>query len=465
VEGILRHRWLLPLLLAVSVPTCGLLPGTADAAAAPAGDAAAGDPAASDPALQDEYERLFQKMLADPTDLDVTFQYAGIAARIGNYEAAIGAMERMLLLNPDLPRVKLELGVLYFKLGSYEVSKSYFNDAIAGAEVPPLVRLRVQAYLDAIDRAQSRSHLAGSVSFGVNYQTNANAAPSGPEVKLLGFDAVLGDDFLANGDFSLFASGFAEHTYDLRTDPGVIWDTTGVAYFAKQIELDDLDLGFVEVTTGPRITAFAAEDGDLTVRPYVLGNVVTLGDDVNFTTAGGGIEFIKPFGDRLGVSAAYVFRHKMFHDSEERPVNHFMSSDEHSFEIGARYLVTDTIQLSGGARFVIEDAKKAFNSNDEDSVYATARWIYRAPWDLTDWPWEAAITGQYLWTDYSEPEPIVDPAESRSDREYRVIFTNAVGLTEDWSVYTTVEYDNNASNLPNFDFENVSTILGGSWRF
>ena len=34
---------------------------------------------------------------------------------------AISALERMLLVNPDLPRVRLELAVLYYRLGSFEV--------------------------------------------------------------------------------------------------------------------------------------------------------------------------------------------------------------------------------------------------------------------------------------------------------------------------------------------------------
>ena len=37
------------------------------------------------------------------------------------------------VFNPNLPRVKLELGVLYFKLGSYELARSYFQEAVNAA--------------------------------------------------------------------------------------------------------------------------------------------------------------------------------------------------------------------------------------------------------------------------------------------------------------------------------------------
>ena len=65
-------------------------------------------------------------MFADPTNLDLTFQFASIATQLGNFESAISALERMLLLNPNLPRVKLEVGVLYFRLGAYPIARSYF---------------------------------------------------------------------------------------------------------------------------------------------------------------------------------------------------------------------------------------------------------------------------------------------------------------------------------------------------
>ena len=75
--------------------------------------------------LQAEYDALFEQMFRDPSDLEVTFRYAEVSALLGNFEAAISALERMLLFNPDLPRVRLELGVLYFRLGSFALARTY----------------------------------------------------------------------------------------------------------------------------------------------------------------------------------------------------------------------------------------------------------------------------------------------------------------------------------------------------
>src|SRR5262245_15791409 len=52
-------------------------------------------------ALKKEQELLFQKVLRDPKNLDVAFRHAEISTALGDYEAAIGSLERMLFFNPN----------------------------------------------------------------------------------------------------------------------------------------------------------------------------------------------------------------------------------------------------------------------------------------------------------------------------------------------------------------------------
>src|SRR5579862_3123626 len=111
--------------------------------------------AGSDAELRAAADLLFKRMLVKPDDLDTAFRYSQIETKLGDYEAAIGALERMLFYNSNLPRVKLELGVLYFRLGSYDLAKGYFEDAIRGGDVPPEVKAQVAVYLTEINRRLS----------------------------------------------------------------------------------------------------------------------------------------------------------------------------------------------------------------------------------------------------------------------------------------------------------------------
>ena len=79
--------------------------------------------------LEAQKSALFQQMLRNPADLDATFAYADVSARLGDYEAAVSALDRMLLFNPNLPRVQLEIGALYFRMGSYDLARDYFTQS------------------------------------------------------------------------------------------------------------------------------------------------------------------------------------------------------------------------------------------------------------------------------------------------------------------------------------------------
>ena len=114
-----------------------------------------------------EYDAAFQEMLRKPADLDVLFKFATIATKTGDYEGAISALERMLLVNPDLPRVRLELAVLYYRLGSFEVSRTYLETVMASPGITPEVRARAEQYLAEVEKRNSRSRFVGEVFAGV----------------------------------------------------------------------------------------------------------------------------------------------------------------------------------------------------------------------------------------------------------------------------------------------------------
>ena len=204
--------------------------------------------------LEAQKETLFQQMFRDPANLDVTFAYADVSARLGDYEAAVSALERMLLFNPDLPRVQLELGALYYRMGSYELARDYFDKA-AAANPPPEVRTRVEQYLADIERSQSRHHLSGYVFFGGQYQTDANVAGSSQILTpVFPFPVLLNTPFTKQASGSIFGSGSLLYSYDMQTQNRDTLEVTGVGYLNHYFNsaVNRLDLGLLEVTAGPR---------------------------------------------------------------------------------------------------------------------------------------------------------------------------------------------------------------------
>lgn len=99
-------------------------------------------------ALRDpETNRLYQQLLAYPADQEKTLEYSKKAAALGDYEAAIPPLERLLLNNPKSAKLRLELGILYSLLGSKEVAKTYLQEAKLGAKADSDIVKQADAYL------------------------------------------------------------------------------------------------------------------------------------------------------------------------------------------------------------------------------------------------------------------------------------------------------------------------------
>lgn len=81
-------------------------------------------------ALRGQYDAAFQQMLKEPGKPEVVLNYAALATKVGDLEGAAGAYEGLLLVDPNLPQVKVQLGILYYRLKSYEMSRAYLEQAV-----------------------------------------------------------------------------------------------------------------------------------------------------------------------------------------------------------------------------------------------------------------------------------------------------------------------------------------------
>jgi hypothetical protein len=150
------------------------------------------EPTISDPkelsiALQQK-EEVFKQLFKDPTNLSLLFKYANLSIVVGDLEGAIGVFEQMLIYDSELPRIRLELGVLYFRLGAYALANNYLK-SVKEFNPPPEVEARVDQFLEAIVSAEEPFQWQQTLSIGFKRTTNGNS----------GINA----DFIEIGDFLL----------------------------------------------------------------------------------------------------------------------------------------------------------------------------------------------------------------------------------------------------------------------
>ena len=98
------------------------------------------------------YEQAFQLTMQNPSDPPTLAKFAEIAIEVGDIEGAISALERLLLIDGEQADVKLELGVLYYRLGSVDAARMYLEAALTSKQASAEVKERADTFLKAIPK-------------------------------------------------------------------------------------------------------------------------------------------------------------------------------------------------------------------------------------------------------------------------------------------------------------------------
>jgi Tetratricopeptide repeat len=432
--------------------------------------------------LEAQKESLFQQLLRNPANLDVTFAYADVSARLGDYEAAVSALERMLLFNPKLPRVQLELGALYFRMGSFDLARDYFEKAAAN-NPPSEVRARIAEYLAQIEKAQSRHHLSGYLFLDGQYQTNANIAGASQFLVPTIFGplpATVPNQFSRQASGSVFASGSLLYSYDLETQNRDTFDVTTVGYVNHYYNTDvnRLDLDLLEVTAGPR---FNFPNGVLvantlaSVKPYAIFDEVGLGEAQYFDAYGTGVEFDDTVWHDLFLKTVFEFRQKNFTDTAERPLSRGLSGSDKLVSFSATKPIRENSEISLQFDYLDQNTRLSYYTNDSYAVTGSYRIHYDVPIRISHYPWESSVFLGRTWSIYAAADPCCitntngtefpNDYSSQLTQRLRFGFTEAVPVTPRIAIVIQLERDIVSSNLPIYAYTNSSVLLGPQIRF
>jgi hypothetical protein len=424
-------------------------------------------PAVPSSELKRQYDEAFQGTLNKPDDLDVLFKFASLASQIGDLEGAISALERMLLINPDLPRVRLELGVLYYRLGSYEVARTYLDAAIQSPDVPPDVKAKAQQYIVDIASKTSPSHFGGEVFFGWRYQSNANLGPSTSQVLLFGQAANLNQAGLGTADWGVVTSAQVRHRYDFGNQDKGALETVFTAYANRQFSLFNANVTLLDLTTGPRFQVLAGTLEDFTLKPFATGGYVWVADSPYYGSWGGGLESNILLGaNGFRNISVFTFRQQNNPNTGNLPTNSQFSGNSMTLNTVFQYELTPIVLIFGTGSLQRFDAQTApFQSY----------WLYGAgggfafrfpdPLFKSGLPWTINLTATEQWWTYDQADPTVDPNTMRYQND---TILNLV-LTVPFDERTTFSLSGGrfvrAATVPNYAFENNSVMFGVSWRF
>jgi len=427
--------------------------------------------AAEEPTLKAQYDAAFLEMYEDVGNLDKTFRFAELAIAVGDLEGAVAALERMLIIEPDLPQVRMQLGTLYFQLASYAMALTYLNAVVNHDEVPDDVKQDAQELITRIDQLTSPHRFNGTVVAGVRYQSNANGGPMTQDIRLFGGHAVLDEQYTHQSDWDVSLAGQFTYVFDFETEPSATLETGLSAYSSWQDTQSQVDTTLFELQFGPRFVFTPNPGTALDLRPYALVNTMTLGGKESFEGVGAGLDLAL----RTSMTSAWTAGTR-YVDRDYDQVQ----------EVGLKGPRT---RLFAGRTFGLSDLTigtvnlSAFNEDTHEK--SSAYWeyglqvliqhnlaglspqprLFGRPLTFTPAPWTVSLNIGFYDKSYDEANPSVDASVVRQDDTLRSSASLVIPLTAQLNLLSTAGYTDVRSNLPNYTNENWFASLSVLGQF
>jgi hypothetical protein len=414
-----------------------------------------------------EYRGAFQAMQADPGNGDKALTFAKIAIESGDIEGALSALERLLIFNPDLPRIRVEIGILYYRLGSYEEARAYLKRVLDDSKLAPEDRARAEDFLSRTERGASNWQWRAAVTTGGRYQSNATFGPTTGLARLIGFDFGVSGLGQKRADWSFFGTYGGQVTYDPNVNDWVlpfVVEANLNGYGQKQFKREDLDLFYVQPDLGPRFRLDFISQG-LTVRPYGLMNYFTVQGNNFLITSGGGVNLNAPITDWFLLDINFESQDRHYTPNGLRPRIEDRTGAFDAVSIKPAFAITNDQVFS----MLFERDKVEANQRYQRAVYyvigGTYLYRYDAPWDLTAQPWYSAVGLTRTWRDYRIPDLLVDPFQRQHERQWDATVSETVGLSERVALILQVQHTIDNSNIPNFAYKNLTVLSAISVQF
>ena len=235
--------------------------------------------------LDDAKKVLLHDLESKPEDSETLFLLGTIATAEKDYGNAISYYRRILVNEPDVERVHLELARAFFLKGDYDNADRQFRFARAG-DVPDAVKANIDRFLSAINQLREWTF---NFSLSMAPDTNENAATGVSLINIYGLPFALdpsarrksgvgltGD---IGGEWSPLLSGnikarIGADAYRLDYGGGQFDDMTISSYAGPQLLFADWDISAL-------VTGFQRWYGN---RPFLNGGGGRLTADIGITS-------------------------------------------------------------------------------------------------------------------------------------------------------------------------------------
>lgn len=409
--------------------------------------------------------QLLAEVLHAPRNFDLVFQYVHVSEALGDYEAAISALERVLAFAPHLARANFELATLYFRLGSYDNAVHYFKAAGAAPDLPVILRARLTAYLPEAEKQLQPIRWSGFLQTGIGYQSNVAALPDMGGLSLFGHTAPQGANVPRRSDGEVFGLAKISNVYDFENQRGDRIETNFVGYGTGQFTLSQFDLGYVEADIGPRLALDPATWPGVTIKPYVVGNLSWIGGTSYLNSGGAGVTLGFDTARDWSLQPDVEWRRLSVNNPGTYQVTALGDGDYISASVDGIYRLTDLMSLDVRPIYVRAAARNPWQSFNQGGFRIAFHDEFAPPFPWMALQWTVMPYFSALWDGFDAPDGAVNPNVRRSDFAYYGGILLDMPISANFGLSGMVQYARTNSNLPNFTNDDVTVLFGPTARF
>lgn len=417
---------------------------------------------------EQRYEAAFEAMLADPSNPEIALDFTKAASEVGDVRGAIAALERILLVKPDLDNIKMELGLLYQRVGANELAQSYLGKVVNSEDMPETVEDRAQSALEEADTKvaaeRTRHRFSGSLFLGGRYDTNANAGPGSKDIRLFGFEGpFLNDEDTEQEDVSALAIGNLNYAFDFGTQAGHALEAGLFGLGSRYKDETDVNTSLIDGDIGPRFFLGNPIAPAASIRPFATSSYLELDDEKYRVAVGGGLNTRTGFGP-VGADVTLRSVFQEFYDTGERPAASDQTGWYSTLRPSALIEPIKGTVLGVGLIAGLNNADEDFESFIEFGANVFVSQSFMSG-PFTAKPMSTTLRGSYRRTEYDDPDIQVDPDNEREDDRYDISLSLDIPIIDHLALSLSGQQTWNESNLPNNEYDNTAGTAGFTFDF
>jgi len=378
---------------------------------------------------------------ANPGDIDSAFILGQAALLMNRPGEAATLFRRILAGNPNLPRVRAELGRAYTAMGDVQKALEEFQSVLSGSP-PTQVGDNIRKLMAATEAPKSWNvRLSGAYL----QDSNVNAGPSTNSVLMFGLPFQLSSNTRESSDHGYSFSVGAGHQLDLGRKLSLHSDAQ--LSTTRYASLSAFNAQILSLSTGPVLRL-----DSMIVSAPLLFEYVDIGQAAYSRASGIAPQLRIPVTAALSLNASLVVQAKSYYVNDGLRDGRVWSA-----VAGSRYTLGDADFIQATVRHTVEGTRRDYLDNHSNGInFGVYKEVARGL--------ALYLSSGIARSDYAGQEAAYDTR--RRDTQYTVVANLSKELgSGGLSAVLGFNYTRNDSNLSLYDYERKQITLQVSQAF